>query len=144
MNKNHICSVCSKYHDRGITIDALIVINKELLLIKRGASPYKDFWALPGGHVDGDENIENTVKREVVEETSLICTNLVYLGIYSDPGRHPDQSVAIDYVVQVSGIVKAGSDASDYKFYSLDKLPKNLAFDHNEIINDYLKKYGNK
>lgn len=69
---------------------------------------------------------------------------MVFLGIYSDPARHPDQAVAVVYVAQTTGIVKAGSDASDLKFFSLNKLQENIAFDHKEIIIDYIKKYGNK
>lgn len=144
MNKNHICTLCGKYHNRTVTVDAIIIKDNNILLIKRSASPFKDFWALPGGHIDLNENIDNTVKREVREETGLVCTNLVLLGIYSDPRRHPDQAVAVAYMAQTSGIAKAGSDASDCRYFPLDELPENLAFDHKSIISDYLEKYGNK
>jgi len=40
-------------------------------LIRRAAEPYKDDWALPGGFIHLDENLETAVKRELEEETGI-------------------------------------------------------------------------
>ena len=131
------CPSCGRYAGRPLSIDALIVKDGKILLIKRGVKPYKDFWALPGGHVDFDETVEEAVVREIKEETSLDVISLKFLGLYSDPGRHPDQSVAVSYVVNFIGEPKAGDDAEECRFFPLDSLPENLAFDHQKIINDF-------
>lgn len=133
------CHACGNYQNRGVSIDAIIVINKKILLIKRGNDPYEHYWALPGGHVDFDETIENTVKREVKEETGLETVSLKLLGIYSKPSRHPKQSIAVAYIVEIKGEIKAGDDAVEYKLFSFEELPQKLAFDHEEIIADYLR-----
>lgn len=133
------CSCCGRYPSRPLSIDALIVRNNEILLIKRAIEPYRGFWALPGGHVDWDETVKEAVIREVKEETNLDVKALKLLGVYSKPERHPNQSVAISYITDTQGVAHAGDDAKDVDFFPLDNLPENLAFDHKEIIGDYLK-----
>jgi len=140
--KQKSCPCCGRYPTRSVTIDALIVQNKKILLIKRGVTPYKDRWALPGGHVDFDETVEEAVRREVREETNLTVTSAKLLGVYSSPKRHPKQAVAVSYIVDAKGDAKAGDDAENLDFFPLDDLPENLAFDHKEIIGDYLAKAG--
>lgn len=136
------CPCCGRYPNRTVTIDALIISNNKILLIKRLVAPYKGFWALPGGHVDFGETVEDAVKREVKEETSLTVKSLKLFGVYSSPKRHPKQAVAVSYIVDTKGNAKAGDDAEKLDFIPLDNLPENLAFDHEEIIGDYLVKVG--
>jgi len=134
------CPTCGNYKNRAVSIDALIVRDGNILLIKRGIEPYKDFWGLPGGHLDFDEKIEDAVRREVKEETGLVVTSLLLHGIYDSPSRHPKQSVAISYITETIGEPKAGDDAAEVQFFLINNLPSELAFDHNKIIADYLKK----
>ena len=58
-----------------VTVDAVVfrfVGSKvQVLLIQRGNEPYKGKWALPGGFVDMDEELEDAVVRELAEETGL-------------------------------------------------------------------------
>src|SRR3989344_168461 len=93
------CSACGRYPNRAISIDALIIQDNKLLLIERALNPYKGFWALPGGHVDWNETVEEAVEREVKEETNLIVISLQLLGVYSNPKRHPNQTVAVSFFV---------------------------------------------
>ncbi len=137
LKNNELCPSCGRYANRGITIDAVIVRDGKLLLIKRGAEPFKGFWALPGGYVDWDETVEDAVKREVAEETGLVVISLELIGVFSKPERHPKQCVSIAYVAQANGEVKIGDDATEFQWASLNELPE-LAFDHVEIIGKYL------
>lgn len=142
LKNNEPCPSCGRYANRGLTIDAVIVRDDKVLLIKRGSEPFKGFWALPGGHVDWDETVEDAVRREVQEETGLAVTSLELIGVLSKPERHPKQCVSVAYVAQTTGDVKVGDDAVEFQWADVEELPE-LAFDHEEIIEKYLKKYKN-
>lgn len=132
------CPCCGRYANRGIAIDAIIVRDGQVLLIKRAREPAKDRWAFPGGHIDWDESVEEAVVREVKEETNLTVTSTKLLGVYSRPSRHPDQVIAVAYLVEISGQPQAGDDAAQAKYFPLSDLPP-LAFDHLKMIKDFLK-----
>ena len=82
--------------------------------------------------------MEEAVKREVVEETGLHVKSLKIIGVYSDPNRHPKQCIDVAYAAETDGKIKIGDDAVDFKWEELNNIP-NLAFDHNNIIEDYFK-----
>lgn len=135
---NTACPHCGRYNNRAITIDALIVKDNTILLIKRNVEPFKDYWAIPGGHMEWDISAEETVIKEVKEETSLDVTHMKFLKAYTDPKRDPMQKVTLAYVVDTSGEPMAGDDAKEYQWFNLNNLPE-LAFDHQQIIKDYRK-----
>ncbi len=138
---NKPCPHCGRYANRGISVDAIIVNDKnELLLIKRGAEPFKGYWALVGGYIDWDESAEDAVKREVTEEIGMQVTEIIFVGAYTNPDRHPKQVIDLAYLVKTTGEPKAGDDAEAYKWVGIHQLPNELAFDHREIINDFINK----
>ena len=123
-----------------MAVDAIIQKGNKILLIKRKCEPEKGKWALPGGHINWDETLENAVIREVNEETNLKVINSCLVAIYSSHNRHPEQMLAAVYVTEVAGSPLAGSDAADIGYFHAESLPENLAFDHREIIKDYYAK----
>jgi len=134
------CPECGRFANRGNSIDAVIVRDGKILLVKRGREPYKGFWATPGGYIDWDESAEETVKREVKEETDLDVTSVKLFNAYTDPARHPKQTMALAYIVQVKDDEpKAGDDADAVEWFDLDKLPESMAFDHRKLIADAKK-----
>jgi 8-oxo-dGTP diphosphatase len=110
----------------------------QLLLIKRGADPYKDSWAIPGGFLELEEDLEECARRELKEETGLENIYLEQLHTFGSPERDPrERVVTVAYyaiVPKVNMEPTADSDASDAAWFPIDKLPP-LAFDHDEIIN---------
>jgi len=119
-----------------LTVDAVIIYEGKLVLIKRKNPPYKGQFALPGGFVDIGETVEQAVIREIKEETDLNVKTVKLLGVYSDPKRDPrSHTVSICFIVRCDGNLKAGSDAEDIALFDLDNIPK-LAFDHNKIMED--------
>lgn len=136
---NQPCPHCGRYKNRRIAIDAVIVKNGDILLIKRAVEPFKDMWALPGGGIEFDETAEDAVKKEVEEEVGLQIKSTKFLQIYTDPKRDPKQIITLSYLVEVDGEPKAGSDVSSYKFFPLNELPEVMAFDHKQIIIDAQK-----
>ncbi len=121
-----------------ITVDAIIVIGDKIVLIKRKNPPFG--WALPGGFVDYGENLEKAAKREAKEETNLELEDLRQFHTYSDPRRDPRfHTVSTVFIARGKGILQSGSDADEAKLFSLNELPDEIAFDHREILKDYIK-----
>lgn len=54
-----------------VTTDALVIQSGHLLMVKRGQSPGKGLWALPGGFIDQREGIDDCAIRELIEETCI-------------------------------------------------------------------------
>lgn len=118
-----------------LTVDAVIILNGKIVLIKRKRPPYKGKFALPGGFVDIGETTEEAVAREVLEETGLSIEIVKLLGVYSNPSRDPrGHNVSVCYLTKGKGNPKADSDADDIGLFDPNNLPE-LAFDHNMIIN---------
>ena len=129
------------YKSPKLTVDGLVLKDKKILLIKRKNYPFKGKWALPGGFVEYGEKTEDAAVREVFEETGLKTKIKEIIGVYSDPKRDPrGHTVSVIYLLEMcGGKLKSNDDASDAKFFDLNQLPK-LAFDHNKIVKDALRK----
>jgi 8-oxo-dGTP diphosphatase len=125
----------------SLTVDGIVIQNKKLVLIKRANPPFKGKYALPGGFVEYNETVEDAVMREMEEETGLKTKIKSLLGVYSDPTRDPrGHTVSVVFELSVrGGKLKSGSDAKEAQLFTMDKIPK-LAFDHDKIVGDFLKK----
>lgn len=125
-----------------ITVDVIIEINDAIVLIKRSNPPFG--WALPGGFVDYGESLEQAALREAKEETNLDLEDLRQLHTYSTPRRDPRfHTISCVYIARGKGKPQSGSDAADLSIVKLSELENyHLAFDHKEIIADYLRDKG--
>ena len=117
----------------------------QILLIKRANDPFKGKYALPGGFVDINEDLESAAARELSEETGLKKINLLQIHTFSTPNRDPRGrviSTAFGAVLDDEGEIslQPGSDASRTAWVDLSELPL-LAFDHLLIIKTALKKF---
>jgi 8-oxo-dGTP diphosphatase len=130
-----------KYKIPKITTDGIVIKNQKILLIERNNPPFKGKWALPGGFVEYGEKTEDAVIREVYEETGLKTKINKLVGVYSDPNRDPrGHTISIVYMLDlIGGILNAGDDASNVKFFNIKQLPQ-LSFDHTIIINESLRR----
>ncbi|MHC4843490.1 MAG: NUDIX domain-containing protein [Planctomycetota bacterium] len=125
-----------------VTVDAIVFgfFNKtkiKLLLIKRGNEPFKGQWALPGGFVGIDEELEAAVVRELEEETGLKGVQLEQLHTFGKIGRDPrGRQITIAYMGIINEeheIVKGGDDADEANWFDINALPSEMAFDHSQI-----------
>jgi 8-oxo-dGTP diphosphatase len=117
----------------------ILIENNKVLLIKRGREPFLGEWAIPGGRIDEDESAQECAIREMKEETGLDIEIISLVGIYSDPKRDPRGIIAATYLVKkTGGVLNAGDDAAEAKWFYLDALPK-LATDHSKMLEDALK-----
>lgn len=121
-----------------ITVDGIVEYRGGIVMVKRSNPPFG--WALPGGFLDYSETVETAVKREVKEETNLDFVNFKEFGVYSAPDRDPRfHTVSVVFVGKGKGGLKADSDAKDVKVFRKGTLPTKIAFDHQRIIEDYIK-----
>jgi 8-oxo-dGTP diphosphatase len=120
-----------------LTVDAIILYEGKLVVIRRGNEPYKGKLALPGGFVEKDETVEQAVVRETKEETGLDTKIVRLIGVYSDPGRDPrGPTVSVCYRLEATGgPPRASSDAAAVELISPGEIPP-LAFDHDRMIAD--------
>lgn len=117
--------------------------DEKVLLIQRKYEPFKDCWALPGGHVDQDEPLEVAARRELKEETGIEMEegSLYQFHTFSAPGRDPrGWTVSVAYVGMLIQEIEpdAGDDAKLAQWFSTKALPE-LAFDHKDIIHKALE-----
>jgi O-acetyl-ADP-ribose deacetylase (regulator of RNase III)/ADP-ribose pyrophosphatase YjhB (NUDIX family) len=121
-----------------VAVDAIIDIDGGIVVIERSNPPFG--WALPGGFVDNYESLEDAVRREMKEETGLELLDLKQFHAYSKPGRDPRfHTIGIVFTAKGKGRPKAGDDAAGLKVIKPADLDKtDLAFDHRDIIKDYL------
>lgn len=109
----------------------------EILLIQRGNPPFQGDWALPGGLLEEDEDLDVCARRELEEETGVTGVEIEPFGAFGRPGRDPrGRFVTVGYYTLVHPdrlSPKAASDAASVRWFPLDALP-NLAFDHAEVI----------
>lgn len=137
----------AKYKIPSITTDIFIFDeNFNFILIKRKNDPYKDCWALPGGFVEYGESVESAAVREAKEETSIDVELKDLVNVYSKPDRDPrGHTITIAFTAKGNfSDGKADDDASDIAIFSLEKLDEiDIAFDHEQIIQDCLNKAKN-
>lgn len=129
-----------------VTVDIVVFreknAQKEILLIQRKNEPFKNQWALPGGFVDNDEDLETAAKRELLEETCVVASNLQQVKAYGNPYRDPrGYMVSVAYFTTVDSDTNAvaADDAKALQWFAVENLP-DLAFDHQTIIEDTLTK----
>ena len=120
-----------------------------VLLIERAGHPSQGAWALPGGFVKPDEDLDAAAARELAEETSVgfDIGHLEQLRTYGSPDRDPRlRVVSVAYVAFAANMAapRAGSDAARVRYWPIDDLGSldgpELAFDHARIIADALER----
>ena len=144
--QTRLSSIYLRHINPTVTADIIIPYgdNKHLVLIKRAHEPFASRWALPGGYYEtGRETTKQTALREALEETGIVLPEqyVKLLGVYDQPDRDPrSTTITIAYYLShpYSGRLAAGDDAADIAIFNINDLPT-LAFDHQEIVNDYLK-----
>lgn len=126
---------------------AVIVENKDgLILMQQRKHPYGR-WSLPGGLMELGESTIDTAKRELLEETGLIIGDLTLLGVYSGkeylctaPNGDEWYVVTTVYITSnYQGTLTINDNESiAFKWVDPRKLPNDTAKTHKYIISDYL------
>ena len=127
---------------------AIILNNQGQILMQSRAD--NDRWGLPGGCQELNETFEDTIIREIKEETNLDVTydNLQLLAVVSGPTRrnsYPNGDNVVNNTVlycvrNYSGELKWDSESKKMQFFDLDNLPANQ--NDPDLIEIYKKSLG--
>ncbi|MBI2581156.1 NUDIX domain-containing protein [Candidatus Woesearchaeota archaeon] len=141
----------SGYNNPIPTTDAIIEYRGGIVLITRKNPPHGI--AIPGGFAEGGLTLEENVRKEAMEETSLtyIVKGRKHFAIFDAPDRDPrGHMISIAYAGTGYGELRAGDDAAGARVYSIDEVKHlisggssdgmKLAFDHAKILSDYISK----
>jgi 8-oxo-dGTP diphosphatase len=152
----------------AVTVDVVLLTVRAgrlaVLLVERKHHPSRGQWALPGGFVEPEEELDAAARRELQEETGVLLASgegamelghLEQLRSYGSPHRDPRMRVvSVAYVgFTAPGDVVAGSDAADARFWAVDDLAIEgigsadgapLAFDHSHVIADGVERARSK
>ena len=122
----------TKYRRPSNTVDMILMTVSEgklkLLLVKRGNHPFIHDWALPGGFVNFEEDLDHAVERELAEETH-ITKHTYFRQLYTLGNADRDPRTRIISTVYLSLTpeenikeAKAGDDAADTAWFTISKV----------------------
>lgn len=123
----------NRYPNPSVTADILVFQHQEnfnsvneglkLLMVKRKDHPCIGNWALPGGFVNIEEDIELAAKRELKEETNLDGIAIEQIHTWGEHDRDPrTRIVTVAYLALINDDcidMKAGDDAADATWVSV-------------------------
>lgn len=125
---------------------AVIVNNQGQILLQSRAD--RDKWGLPGGCQELGERFQDTIIREIKEETDLDVReeDLELIEVVSGSSRrnsYPNGDVVINNTIlycikKYSGNLKWDSESKDMRFWDIDNLPLNQ--NDPDLIDVYIRK----
>jgi 8-oxo-dGTP diphosphatase len=135
----------SKTSLRHVTVDAIVVKDGDILLVKRSPAIYEGgMWAIPGGYLARDERIGECAEREVLEETGWEVELGPVFAVITEPHRrHDEERQNVNFTYIVTAIRDTGhhdQESTEMAFFPPDRLPPadQMAFDHGDIIARYI------
>lgn len=111
-----------------------VIINEKNQVLLEERSDFK-VWGLPGGSADPGEDIIETIKREVLEETGLTIHNPIPFGFSSSPlieritfpnGDKIHSYNLLFYVNKYFGDIKLSNESTRIDWFGIEELPPML------------------
>lgn len=109
--------------------------NAKVLIVKRVDLPV---WVLPGGGIEPEENAEDTVIREIKEETGLDVIITRKVAEYSPVNKMSSVTHTFQ-CTEVGGALSLSPETCDVGYYPVNALPKRFFPPHHDLINDTLR-----
>lgn len=139
--KEQLMPFTYEYPRAALTVDCVVFgfdgEGLKLLLIERGLEPFKGRWALPGGFVGVEEELEDAARRELKEETGITAVVLEQFQTFGAVNRDPRERVVTVAYFALTRLEDhrphAATDARQAVWFNCGELPK-LAFDHQVVI----------
>jgi ADP-ribose pyrophosphatase YjhB (NUDIX family) len=114
------------------TVSVLILGGGRVLLVRRAVAPQRGAWDVPGGFIERGETAERAARREIREELGVGVRIERYVGIFPDTyGSERVPSLNIYFLGRLArdgAAVRAGDDASEFRWFPLDRVPRRMAF----------------
>ena len=130
--KRLVCAQCQTitYRNSKPCVAALILDDYKVLLTRRGIAPYRNYWDIPGGFLDHGEHPEAGLRRELQEELGLTVEIVDLYGMFMDTyGKNGVATLNIIYLCKaLHDPTKCADDVVAYQWFSIDQLPKKIAF----------------
>jgi len=125
-------------------VAAIILRDRQILMIRRGSEPGKGLWSIPGGCIELGESIQDALRREVLEETGVSIEVGEFAGVAEvvirGGGSVRFHYIILDYFARiVSGEIRAASDALECRWIPLSELTD---YDVTESLIERLKALG--
>ncbi len=124
-----------------VGVGAIIIENGRVALVKRGHDPFIGEWSIPGGALELGETVTDAVRREVLEETTLIVEPMSLLNVYDRVILDNDERLLYHYVLidylckRTSGDLHAGTDCDRAHWFTEEEVAKlSLPADTVEVI----------
>lgn len=143
-----ICAKCKfHFYINPLVCNAVIIENEkgEILLVKRKYAPKKDYWDWPGGFIEPEEDLDESVKREIKEELGVEIEIQKIVGVYKGDYEYqkilyPSIGIAVSARI-LTGEIKPTDDISAFKYFKPAEIfTMELAFEFiKNGIKDYLK-----
>lgn len=116
-----------------ISVSALIFYKGRVLLARRRDI---DWWNLPGGGMEIGETLEQTLHREVREETGLEVEIERLVGVYSKPQK---QELVLSFRCHpVGGVLSETEESRECRYFAPDDLPSHTLPKHRQRVEDAL------
>jgi 8-oxo-dGTP diphosphatase len=120
---------------------AILVEQKgKILLVKRLNRTFRGWWCVPGGHAEPGESPEQAAQREANEEVGDVKIEGKPFMVFSHdwpPDNHikkPHQHRCHAFRGRVSGEIIAGSDAGEFRWFTLEEAKKLKLTNYTETI----------
>src|SRR4051794_771738 len=109
-----------------------------VLAWQRAFAPDDGRWALPGGRLGDDEDVESSVRRHLAEKVDVRdVAHVEQLGVFSAPDRVPGERMVATAFLGIAPSDAAPAVPADTAWHPVDALPP-TAFDHAAIVDDAL------
>lgn len=136
-----------------VTVDGIVIQSGHILLIKRKFAPGKDLYAMPGGFINSDERLEESLIRELREETKIkvpekvLKGSIVHAKVFDDPARSlRGRTITHAYLIHLEDSeslphIRGSDDASKAEWFPISdfyKLESQMFEDHFHIITNMI------
>jgi len=124
-----------------VGVHALVIQEGKILLGKRKNCFGEGDYGLPGGHLEKNEKLEEAMKRELLEETGLICRSTLFSNIVNYPGRDRHYLIIGFIIEDFDGelTLMEPEKCEGWEWFDLNNLPENILKTHKPQIEGYLK-----